>query len=427
MTPHLGNDRSPLVVHVIPSPLRPRCATRGARVLVDRLDEPGVVRHRLLGLFDGPPEVEIDLALGYPAGSRPAEGFEPRLALRLRRVLARLDPAAVVAHGGDAMKYALPAVIGTGRPLVYCVIGTYAGPPTLLHEWVWRRIMAHADLVVAVGDEVLDECIGRFRVAPQRAMVIPNGRDPSQFRPRSEPAETADATLIFVGALTSQKQPDRFVEVVRRLRAEGRPVRAMMVGDGPLAGTLAPLAAAQGVELLGPRSDVPELLRHSDVFVFTSRPTGEGMPGVLIEAGLSGLPAVSTPVPGAATVLCDGRTGVIVDDSVATMAAAVGQLLDDPDRRAAMGVSARGRCESAFTVDLMAQRWTAALHPMVVAQVAHGMPWWAQAGRASHCLPARDAFAVPQLPDIAGRAVARPAGNAQHHEEEGHRHRPPPG
>ncbi len=96
-----------------------------ARILVDRLDEPGVVRHRLLGLFDGPSEVEMDLSLRYPAGRRPAGGFQPRLALRLRRELARLDPTAVVAHGGDPMKYVLPAVVGTRRSLVYCVIGTY--------------------------------------------------------------------------------------------------------------------------------------------------------------------------------------------------------------------------------------------------------------------------------------------------------------
>ena len=164
MTAHLGEDESPLVVHVIPSP-RGRGAQRAARILVDQLDEPGKVRHRLLGLFDGPPEVELDLALEHPAGNRTAQGFEPRLALRLRKVLAELDPVAVVAHGGDAMKYALPGVIGTGRPLVYCVIGTFAGRPTLLHVWPWRRIMARAELVVAVGDEVLDECIGRFRVA----------------------------------------------------------------------------------------------------------------------------------------------------------------------------------------------------------------------------------------------------------------------
>jgi glycosyltransferase involved in cell wall biosynthesis len=368
MTAHLGTDGSPLVVHVIPSPLG-RGAQRAARTLVDRLDEPGEVRHRLLGLFDGPPEVELDLALGHPGGGHPAEGFQPRLALRLRSALARLAPAVVVAHGGDPMKYVLPAVIATGCPLVYCVIGTYAGPPTPLHVWGWRRIMARSDLVAAVGDEVLDECIRRFGVAAHRAVVIPNGRDQSQFHPRPAPADAAgEATLIFVGAMTPQKQPDRFVEVVGRLRAEGRSFRAILVGDGPLAGPLAGLAAAHGVELLGSRSDVPELLRRSDVLVFTARPTGEGMPGVLIEAGLSGLPAVSTPVPGAATVLADGRTGVIVDDSVGSMAQAVGQLLDDPIRRAAMGMAARSRCESEFTLDLMAERWRVALHPMVGAQ-----------------------------------------------------------
>ena len=364
MTAHLGDDGSPLVVHLIPSP-RGRGAQRAARSLVDRLEEPGKVRHRLLGLFDGPPEVELDLTLGNSASERNAQGFEPRVALRLRKFLARLKPAAVVAHGGDAMKYALPANIGTGRPLIYCVIGTYAGRPTMLHLWPWKRIMARADLIVAVGEEVLEECTGKFGVAGRCAVLIPNGRDPSLFIPRSEPAESTDPTLIFVGALTPQKQPDLFIEVVGRLRASGRTFRAVMVGDGPLAGTLAPLAAAHGVELLGPRSDVPELLRHSDLFVFTSLPTGEGMPGVLIEAGLSGLPAVSTLVPGAAAVLCDGRTGLIVDDSVASMTVAVAELLDAQDRRIAMGISARIRCESEFSLDLMARRWRAALDPML--------------------------------------------------------------
>src|SRR5580700_7667821 len=157
MTPHLEKDGSPLVLHVIPSP-RGRGAQHAARVLVDHLDDHNGVRHRLLGLFDGPPEVEVDVALGHPTGSRPAEGFNARVALRLRNLFSRLDPVVVVAHGGDAMKYALPAVIGTGRPLVYCVIGTFAGPSSTPRDFMWRRIMARADLVVAVGDEVREEC-----------------------------------------------------------------------------------------------------------------------------------------------------------------------------------------------------------------------------------------------------------------------------
>jgi glycosyltransferase involved in cell wall biosynthesis len=363
VTADLEQDGGALVLHVVPTPLG-RGAQIGARILADRLDHPGVVRHRLLSLYDGKPEIEIDLPLGIPGGSRPGQGFEPRVAQRFRKEIARLNPALVVAHGGDAMKYSMPAVIGTGRPLVYCVIGTYMGQPAPLREWVWRRIMAGSNLVVAVGDEVFDECTGRFRVSPQRVVTIPNGRDPSEFRPRSEPAPSGDSTLIFVGALTTQKQPDRFVEVVRRLRSEGRAFRALIVGDGPLASALATVAPAHGIELLGPRTDIPELLRSSDVLVFPSRPP-EGMPGVLIEAGLSGLPTVSTPVPGAATVIRDGQTGVIVDDSVPAMATAIGRLLDEPDLRVAMGAAARRRCEANYTLDLMAQQWRDALQPLL--------------------------------------------------------------
>jgi glycosyltransferase involved in cell wall biosynthesis len=365
-------DSGPLVVHIVPSP-RGRGAEIAARMLVDQLNERGAARHRLLGLFAGPPEVTLDISLDHPGGNRATEGFEPRLALRLRKVLTHLDPVAVVACGGDAMKYAVAAVIGTSRPLIYCVIGTYMGPPTALRLSVWKHIMGRADLVVPIGDEVLDESIERFAVSPDRAAVIPNGRDPSLYRPRPDLAISKGhiPRLIFVGALTAQKQPDRFIEVVTRLRTEGHSFTAQMVGDGPLADAVTPLAAAQGIELLGARADVPELLRNADVLVLTSRPP-EGMPGVLIEAGLSGLPVASTPVPGAATVIRDGRTGLIVDDSAAPIAAAVGLLLDDPARRAEMGACARIRCEADFSLELMANRWRAVLQPFVDGQARTG-------------------------------------------------------
>jgi glycosyltransferase involved in cell wall biosynthesis len=366
MNVRLEVNEVPLVLHLIPSALG-RGAQRAARTLVDELDESGLIRHRLLTLFVGPQEVEVDLTLRHNAPGYSAEGFDLRVARALRTELERLNPAVVVAHGGDPMKYAVAATIGTGRSLVYCVIGTYAGPPSPRHEWIWKRLMNRADLMVAVGDEVRDECTGRFGVAAHRAIVIPNGRDPTVFHPRSLVAETS-ATLIFVGALTAQKQPDRFIEVVRRLRAEGHSFRAMLVGDGPLARPLAVSAADNRVEVLGARSDVPDLLRQADVLLFTSLPAGEGMPGVFIEAGLSGLAVVSTPVPGADAVLAHDRTGLIVDDDVDALAAAVGQLLNDPARRTAMGAAARYRCESEFSLDLMAQRWRTALQPLVRTQ-----------------------------------------------------------
>ena len=362
MTPRVADDGG--VVHVIPSP-RGRGAQRAARILVDRLNQLGPPRHRLLALYDGPPEVDTDYSLAHTSKrGRPAEGFDPRLALRLRTTLSRMHPAAVVAHGGDAMKYVLPAVIGSGTPLVYCVIGTYAGPTRIPHVTMWKGIMAAASLVVAVGHEVAEECTGRFGARRERVVEIPNGRDPTLYHPRH--GRAADPpTLIFGAALTPQKRPNRFVEVVQRLRTTGRSFRAVMVGDGPLAATVTPVAEAEGIEVLGSRSDVPDLLRQADLFLFTSLPAGEGMPGVLIEAGLSGLASVSTRVPGAAEVLHEGVTGLVVEDSTTAMAEAVGQLLDHPDQRSAMGAAAQIRCESAFNLDLMARRWEAALQPLL--------------------------------------------------------------
>ena len=357
-----------MVLHVIPTRLG-RGAQRAARSLVDQLNESPGARHLLMVLFEGHDDVPVDLSLGFTAHGTPAAGLTPTLVWRLRRSLARLDPNVVVAHGGDALKYVVPAAAGTRRRLVYCDIGTFSGPLTPTRVRAWKWLMNRPQLVVAVGSEVMEECIHRFGVDPDRVVMIPNGRDPGAFRP-DEPDRRPNhpATLIYVGALTDQKRPGSFVEIVNRLNWEGRAVRAQLVGGGPLADALATRAEGQGIEMLGFRSDVAELLRRADILIFPSLPSGEGMPGVLVEAGLSGVPVVSTPVPGASSVIADGDTGLIVGGSVDSMTAAVRRLLDDPELRLAMGKAARSRCMTLYSLRGMAEHWDSVLQPLLGAQ-----------------------------------------------------------
>ncbi len=356
----------PLVVHVIPTAVG-RGAQREARGIADRLGRSGARRHVLLSLFAGPHEVRVEEALEHPGGTRVAQGLDPRLIMRLARELARLRPDVVVAHGGDSLKYLAPAM-GLRlrhRPLVYYATGTFAAGASRAKVTVWRALMRRATVVAAEGDEVLEQCAQLLGVPRRRLVLAPNGRDPEEFHPAT-PDTSAVPTVAFVGALTESKRPDMFVDVIGTLRHRGLELHAEMCGGGPAADALSEAATAAGVELLGFRSDVAEVLRGTDVMLFPSRPTGEGMPGVLIEAGLSAVPVVATDVPGVKMIVADGETGVVIAvDDVAAMADATARLIGDPELRQRMGAAARRRCVTHFSLDAVASCWEAIIEPLV--------------------------------------------------------------
>jgi len=361
----------PLVLHVIPTTVA-RGAQLEARALADQLDLPGVRVHRVLSLFDGPAEVVADLSLGHRGGSTPGVGYSLSLVRQVRGALDRFDPAVVVAHGSEPLKYLVPAMTGRRRPLVYYAIGTYSGGDRGIQRRLWRYLCSRADLVAAEGQEVLDECITRFGVPSERAALAPNGRDPDLFHPPSADGSGSSTgpeeapLVIFVGALTTGKRPDLFIDLVARVRARGVPMRAELFGDGPLRHALTDAAAAADVELRGSRSDVADQMRRADALVFCSRPAGEGMPGVLIEAGLSGLPVVATDVPGVRTIVNDGETGIVVGvDDREALTEATARVIGDPHLRSAMGQAARQRCVERFSLAAVGDRWLSLLEPWV--------------------------------------------------------------
>jgi glycosyltransferase involved in cell wall biosynthesis len=348
----------PRVLHVIPTAIG-RGAPIFARVLVDELGGPEK-GHRLVSLFDGDDDVKVDGHLRLPGGAPAASGLHPRALGALVRRLGRFEYDVVVAHGGDAFKY---LALATRAPIVYCVIGTW---PATAHgrarRWVWTALARRARVAVAVSDDVASHYCDVLSLRSDRVTVIPNGRNEHQYEAPATAAPTPTTTrrvrLLFAGALTPGKGPDRFVDIVRALRDRGSDVDGTIVGDGPLRSALTPDAAEAGVELVGWCADVVPHLQRADLLVFPSRPDGEGMPGVLIEAGLCGLPAVATRVAGASTVIEEGRTGFVVPvDDFDALLNACEVLVRDPARRQDMGRAARDRCLQRFTLGEVAHRW----------------------------------------------------------------------
>ncbi|MGH8977196.1 MAG: glycosyltransferase, partial [Acidimicrobiia bacterium] len=150
----------------------------------------------------------------------------------------------------------------------------------------------------------------------------------------------------LVGHLIEQKRPERALEVLTRVRASGVDAHLVVAGTGPLEPEFVADARRRtltdAVHLLGNRDDVETVLGALDLLLLTS--DAEGIPGIVIEAQMTGCPVVTFPVGAVGAVVEDGETGVVVARSdTHLMADAVVKLLQEPELRHALGAEGRRR------------------------------------------------------------------------------------
>ncbi len=250
-------------------------------------------------------------------------------------------------------------------------------PKRLGYRWSYRLGARLGGQFVAVSHDVGSSIVKQIRPLPDRVHVIPNGVDVDRY-PSSTPRaqvrrdlgiDESSFVLVSVAKLHEQKG-HRDLLAAARLVIDGHPnVTVLLVGDGPLRKTLEAEAAALGlaghVRFLGTRSDVPELLAASDLFVLASH--WEGLPMALLEAMASGLPSVATDVSGTREVSAPGRTGQIVPvGRPDRLAQAVTNMYKDRALARAMGVAAREHVVRHHSVGLQAARH-AALYASAIA------------------------------------------------------------
>jgi glycosyltransferase involved in cell wall biosynthesis len=224
---------------------------------------------------------------------------------------------------------------------------------TYAYRWWFRQ----ADLVVAVCERAGEDLARTVGLPRERITVIPNGVEarpflerPPDVRARVRAAGGAaaeDLVVIHVGSLSAEKNHGALIRAAGALRAAGLPVTLWIIGDGPQrAGVHAMVRDAELADhawLPGVRSDVGDLLAGADMLVLPS--LTEGMPAVVIEAGLARLPVVAFNVGGIGEVVRDGQTGLLVPaGDEPGLQAAMTRLARDPGQRRAMGDAARTVC-----------------------------------------------------------------------------------
>ncbi|WP_203568227.1 glycosyltransferase [Aestuariimicrobium ganziense] len=350
--------RVPTVLHVLPQD-RDRGAQVFAARLRDSLNAAGSQRHLIATLFEGrEAAMKAEVRLSVRPGLLKRAGLDPRAVLALRGALNRVAPDVVVAHGGEALKYVVAA--GSSAPTVYKRTGLSA---TELEQpgrrRLYRALSRRVTHIVGVSRDLLDQS-SALGVPADRMSLIPNSRDPEVYRPAIGPEPRATPRMLFIAQFEEGKRPGLFLDLVAALRDRGVVCDVAMVGDGPLRAGLSVRARELNVDILGTRTDVPDLLRGADLVVMTSAPGSEGMPGVLIEAGMTALPVVSTFAAGVTDVVANGETGLVVEPGPAELADitdAVSRLLVDADLRSTMGTQARARCVALFSLASTAEAW----------------------------------------------------------------------
>lgn len=296
-----------------------------------------------------------------PLGVLGRRGRTPLALARLRRASAGVD--LLVAHGASSLLASYVATLGGSSPFIYRMIGdpSFWGQVRLHDVRVGRPLRAAAR-VVTLWQGAADAVHELHGVPEDRLAVIVNGRDPAGFRPpQPEERQAARAALGlpldgpiigYLGALRWEKDPLRAFEVA----AAVPDAHLAVAGDGPLRAEVdaAASAAPPGTAtVLGGVSDPQQFLWAIDVLLLTSKT--EGLPGVVIEAGLCGIPAVAPDVGGTADLVSD-RTGCLLarDAPTEDYAAAVVEVVSSA---AARGSALRDRCLAGFTLDAAADRW----------------------------------------------------------------------
>jgi len=255
--------------------------------------------------------------------------------------------------------------------------------------------VARADAVIAVSEHTRRELLALTAVDPAIVHVVPNAVPPRFFAPGDRERDAAvlrrlsiePPFVLFVGTIEPRKNVGVLLRALRRLRdqgGEGRDAHLVLAGaDGwhsaPIYAEARALglaahdeardragaggsgfdsrrdasAASAPAAFLGRVSDDDLLALYRTAAVLAHPALDEGFGLTPLEAMAAGTPAVVADA-GALPEVAEGAAVLVAPEDPAAWAAALGGLLDDPARRAALAAAGRARA-AAFTPARMAE------------------------------------------------------------------------
>jgi len=252
-------------------------------------------------------------------------------------------------------------------------------------SWCEGTALAAADAVIAVSAGMMRDVLAAYPdLNPDRIRVVHNGIDTVQYAPDRD-TEVLDRlgikpdvpTVVYVGRITRQKGLPYLLRAARTLPEQAQLVLLAGAPDTPeIAAEVQNLADdlkhhrgnVVWIQEMLPKPDVIQVLTHATVFVCPS--VYEPMGIVNLEAMACETAVVATATGGIPEVVADGETGLLVPIEqvadgtgtpvhpgrfVADFAAAMTELIEDPQRAERMGKAGRRRAVEQFSWSRIAE------------------------------------------------------------------------
>lgn len=237
-------------------------------------------------------------------------------------------------------------------------------------KWLYRLALGHPNAKVIFQNPDDRAALTHMGAVSNDKTALIRGSGVSLASCPMRPEPEGVPVVTFAARLLEDKGVREFIEAARVLKERGVVARFWLAGS-PDPGNLTSISEKElshwskdgCVEILGYRSDIPNLFANSNIVVLPSY--REGLPKALVEAAACGRAVVTTDVPGCRDAIEPESTGLLVPvRDASALVNAIRFLIENPERRKQMGASGRALAEREFAIEKVVDAHLAIYHEL---------------------------------------------------------------
>lgn len=273
---------------------------------------------------------------------------------------------------------ALTGKLSRVKSIIFTIHGMWAfkGLRKIYFKILFNFTQKISNKFIAVSKACRDYWVRNFNLHLEKTSVIYNGIDIDKFafQPECKVRKKLNFPKSFIligsiGRLIPYKNHILLIKSLPFILKKYPNTIVILIGSGELREKLEEEVREKKLEnnflFLGIRSDIPDLLKEIDIFVFPSitlkytdeKRIGEAFGIVVLEAMATGKPVIALNTGGIPEIIENNKNGILLHDADPQLLAnTIVELIQNKEKRIKIGMEARKTVEKRFTTVIMVKK-----------------------------------------------------------------------